>query len=134
MMGVSRLLRSSPAGAVLAVPTRVGPAAPAAPQDTGRRTVLNHVHTDSVDMQQAAGELVLRTRVGSPPARVAPRTQHFGLDLSYAYDLAAGGMIVLVATAVFLGCWCAAPRHVLLARLRRARRPAVAVAAPAGAE
>lgn len=41
-----------------------------------------------------------------------------GLYLSYTYDLAAGGMIVLVATAVFLTCWCFAPRHGLIVRIR----------------
>jgi manganese/iron transport system permease protein len=37
-----------------------------------------------------------------------------GLYLSYRYDLAAGGMIVLVATGAFLLCSIAAPRHGLL--------------------
>jgi manganese/iron transport system permease protein len=41
-----------------------------------------------------------------------------GLYLSYSYNLAAGGMIVLVATAVFLACWCIAPRHGLISRIR----------------
>jgi len=45
-----------------------------------------------------------------------------GLYLSYAFDLAAGGLIVLVVTAVFLTCWVAAPRHGLVAR-RRTSRP-----------
>ncbi|WP_225993122.1 hypothetical protein [Actinomadura rudentiformis] len=30
-------------------------------------------------------------------------------------------MIVLVVTAMFLVCWCAAPRHGLIARLRTTR-------------
>ncbi len=42
-----------------------------------------------------------------------------GLYLSYALELAAGGLIVVVLTAIFLLTWCAAPRHGLLARLRR---------------
>ncbi|MEU6010850.1 anchored repeat-type ABC transporter permease subunit [Streptomyces sp. NPDC047453] len=41
-----------------------------------------------------------------------------GLYVSYAYDLAAGGSIVCVLTAVFAMVWCAAPRHGLLRRLR----------------
>jgi manganese/iron transport system permease protein len=41
-----------------------------------------------------------------------------GLYLSYHLDLAAGGLIVLVMTAVFLACFIAAPRHGLLARRR----------------
>ena len=43
-----------------------------------------------------------------------------GLYLSYAFDLAAGGLIVLSLTGVFLLCWLFAPRHGLL---RRPRRP-----------
>ncbi|WP_282203022.1 anchored repeat-type ABC transporter permease subunit [Kitasatospora fiedleri] len=56
-----------------------------------------------------------------------------GLYLSYAGNLAAGGLIVLVATAVFLLCWTFAPRHGLLAGLRRrtaATATAAAVRAP----
>ncbi|MFI1023347.1 anchored repeat-type ABC transporter permease subunit [Streptomyces olivaceus] len=37
-----------------------------------------------------------------------------GLYLSYAFNLAAGGLIVLVVTAVFTVCWLFAPRHGLL--------------------
>ncbi|MYQ50142.1 MULTISPECIES: anchored repeat-type ABC transporter permease subunit [unclassified Streptomyces] len=44
-----------------------------------------------------------------------------GLYLSYAYNLAAGGLIVLVVTAVFVLCWVFAPRHGLLAAGRRRR-------------
>ncbi len=43
-----------------------------------------------------------------------------GLYLSYAFDLAAGGLIVLTLTAVFLLCWFFAPRHGLLTRPRKA--------------
>ncbi|MFJ2019476.1 anchored repeat-type ABC transporter permease subunit [Streptomyces nodosus] len=47
-----------------------------------------------------------------------------GLYLSYALNLAAGGLIVLVVTSVFILCWLFAPRHGLLtAAHRRARRP-----------
>jgi hypothetical protein len=45
-----------------------------------------------------------------------------GLYLSYAYNLAAGGLIVLVVTGLFLACWVFAPRHGLLAQ-RRTRSP-----------
>ncbi|WP_410643268.1 anchored repeat-type ABC transporter permease subunit [Amycolatopsis sp. lyj-346] len=45
-----------------------------------------------------------------------------GLYLSYWLNLAAGGLIVLVATAVFLACWLLAPRHGLLGKLRATRR------------
>lgn len=40
-----------------------------------------------------------------------------GLYLSYAYNLAAGGLIVLVVTAIFLLCWVFAPKHGLARRL-----------------
>ncbi|MER6526226.1 anchored repeat-type ABC transporter permease subunit [Streptomyces sp. NPDC001508] len=46
-----------------------------------------------------------------------------GLYLSYAYNLAAGGLIVLVVTAVFILCWLLAPRHGLLAARRGRRAP-----------
>ncbi|MEU4448708.1 anchored repeat-type ABC transporter permease subunit [Actinosynnema sp. NPDC050801] len=51
-----------------------------------------------------------------------------GLYLSYALDLAAGGLIVLTLTAVFLLCWLFAPRHGLLTRTRRTDVPALATA------
>lgn len=53
-----------------------------------------------------------------------------GLYLSYALNLAAGGLIVLVVTVLFVVCWIVAPRHGLVARLRR--RPVPAVPAIAG--
>jgi manganese/iron transport system permease protein len=47
-----------------------------------------------------------------------------GLYLSWSLDLPVGGMIVLVATTVFLIAWFLAPRHGLLrAALRRRARP-----------
>lgn len=46
-----------------------------------------------------------------------------GLYLSYHYDLAAGGMIVLVLTGMFLLAWLAAPKHGLLWK-RRAKAAA----------
>jgi manganese/iron transport system permease protein len=48
-----------------------------------------------------------------------------GLYLSYAFDLAAGGLIVLVATAFFLLAWFLAPRHGLVARMRGTVAPQV---------
>ncbi|WP_052745319.1 anchored repeat-type ABC transporter permease subunit [Streptomyces sp. WM6386] len=39
-----------------------------------------------------------------------------GLYVSYTYDLAAGGSIVVVLTGVFMVTWCLAPKHGLLAR------------------
>ena len=42
-----------------------------------------------------------------------------GLYLSYAFDLAAGGLIVLSLTGVFVLCWLFAPRHGLLRRSNR---------------
>ncbi len=51
-----------------------------------------------------------------------------GLYLSYALDLAAGGLIVLTLTAVFLLCWFFAPRHGLLTRTRRTAVPTTALA------
>jgi manganese/iron transport system permease protein len=47
-----------------------------------------------------------------------------GLYASYALDLAAGGMIVLVLTGMFLLTWFTAPRHGLVSRLVRRRRQA----------
>ncbi|WP_433532850.1 anchored repeat-type ABC transporter permease subunit [Micromonospora sp. CA-263727] len=46
-----------------------------------------------------------------------------GLYLSWSYDLPVGGTIVLVATAVFLLAWLFAPRHGLVLRRWRDRRP-----------
>ncbi|MCC5953895.1 MAG: anchored repeat-type ABC transporter permease subunit [Acidimicrobiia bacterium] len=48
-----------------------------------------------------------------------------GLTLSFHHDLASGGLIVLVLTAVFLCCWVFGPRHGLvgLARSRRSTSP-----------
>jgi manganese/iron transport system permease protein len=40
-----------------------------------------------------------------------------GLYVSYAYDLAAGGSVVVVLTGLFVLTWCLAPRHGLLAKL-----------------
>jgi manganese/iron transport system permease protein len=39
-----------------------------------------------------------------------------GLHLSYTLGIAAGGLIVLVVTAIFLLCWLFAPRHGLIWR------------------
>jgi manganese/iron transport system permease protein len=47
-----------------------------------------------------------------------------GLYLSYAFDLAAGGLIVLTLTGIFVLCWLFAPRHGLLTR-PRGRKAAV---------
>ncbi|MEV1118290.1 anchored repeat-type ABC transporter permease subunit [Actinosynnema sp. NPDC049800] len=53
-----------------------------------------------------------------------------GLYLSYAFDLAAGGLIVLTLTGVFVLCWLFAPRHGLLTR-PRGRRSTAATPVPA---
>ncbi|MFD8963891.1 anchored repeat-type ABC transporter permease subunit [Streptomyces sp. NPDC059568] len=45
-----------------------------------------------------------------------------GLYVSYAYDLAAGGSVVVVLTGVFAVVWCLAPQHGPLARALRLRR------------
>lgn len=60
----------------------------------------------------------LRTMMLLAPA-IGALSSLGGLYLSYELGLAAGGMIVLVATAVFVLCWLLAPRHGLLARVRR---------------
>ncbi|MEU2266101.1 metal ABC transporter permease [Streptomyces olindensis] len=52
------------------------------------------------------------------------------LYVSYTYDLAAGGSVVVVLTALFALTWCLAPRHGLLAKL--VRRPDPAAPLPAG--
>ncbi|WP_371599276.1 anchored repeat-type ABC transporter permease subunit [Streptomyces sp. NBC_00564] len=53
-----------------------------------------------------------------------------GLYVSYAYDLAAGGSVVVVLTGVFIVTWCLAPRHGLLTRALR-QRVTPAASAPA---
>ncbi|MFF8228033.1 anchored repeat-type ABC transporter permease subunit [Streptomyces caelestis] len=53
-----------------------------------------------------------------------------GLYVSYTYDLAAGGSVVVVLTALFALTWCLAPRHGLLAKL--VRRPGSSASLPAG--
>ena len=60
--------------------------------------------------------MVLAPLIGASSALV-------GLYLSWSLDLPVGGMIVLVATAVFLLAWLCAPRHGLLARRRAAFTP-----------
>ena len=40
-----------------------------------------------------------------------------GLYVSYTYDLAAGGSVVVVLTGLFALTWCLAPHHGLLAKL-----------------
>ncbi|WP_418960220.1 anchored repeat-type ABC transporter permease subunit [Streptomyces tritici] len=44
-----------------------------------------------------------------------------GLYVSYTYDLAAGGSVVVVLTALFAVVWLLAPRHGLAAKLRTRR-------------
>ncbi len=44
-----------------------------------------------------------------------------GLYLSYAFDLAAGGLIVLVVTGIFVQAWFFAPKHGLVSRTRARR-------------
>lgn len=44
-----------------------------------------------------------------------------GLYISWSWDYPAGGTIVLVLTAAFVGAWLLAPRHGLLARQRMRR-------------
>ncbi|GLH95832.1 anchored repeat-type ABC transporter permease subunit [Phytohabitans aurantiacus] len=53
-----------------------------------------------------------------------------GLYLSYWFNLAAGGLIVLVTTGIFLLSWGFAPRHGLLARIRARGRPRLDLAQP----
>lgn len=56
-----------------------------------------------------------------------------GLYVSYAYDLAAGGSIVVVLTGVFVVTWCLAPRHGLLARAaKKTVVPPVGPVSPGG--
>jgi manganese/iron transport system permease protein len=73
----------------------------------------------------AACARLLTERLGAMmglAAAIGAGSSVIGLYLSYRYNLAAGGMIVLVATGAFLSCWLLAPRHGLLPRLSRARR------------
>lgn len=46
-----------------------------------------------------------------------------GLYISYTVNLASGGLIVILVSGVFLGCWFLAPKHGYLRRV--ARRPLV---------
>ncbi|THV29678.1 anchored repeat-type ABC transporter permease subunit [Glycomyces paridis] len=55
-----------------------------------------------------------------------------GLYLSFHYNLAAGGLIVLVITGVFLVAWLFAPRHGVVARARSTRRRPVPADASSG--
>lgn len=55
-----------------------------------------------------------------------------GLYVSWSFDLPVGGMIVLVATAVFLLAWFLAPRHGLLMKYLRRRSGAESEHADAG--
>ncbi|MGP4092577.1 metal ABC transporter permease, partial [Streptomyces sp. KR55] len=56
-----------------------------------------------------------------------------GLYVSYTYDLAAGGSVVVVLTALFALTWCLAPSHGLLAKRIRRHDPSVPAPAPAPA-
>lgn len=56
-----------------------------------------------------------------------------GLYLSWSFDLPVGGMIVLVATTVFLLAWFLAPRHGLLMKYLRSRAMKADVDDPRGA-
>lgn len=53
-----------------------------------------------------------------------------GLYVSWSFDLPVGGMIVLVATAIFLLAWFFAPRHGLLMKYLRRRIRAEQIAEP----
>jgi manganese/iron transport system permease protein len=55
-----------------------------------------------------------------------------GLYLSYTFNLAAGGLIVLVVTGLFLVSWLLAPKHGLIRRTRR-RGPGARSPEPVGA-
>lgn len=44
-----------------------------------------------------------------------------GLYLSYHYDLASGGLVVVVLTGLFAVCWLFAPRHGVVMKLRSLR-------------
>jgi manganese/iron transport system permease protein len=73
----------------------------------------------------AACARLLTDRLGAMmalAAAIGALSALIGLYLSYAFSLAAGGMVVLVATGFFVVCWLLAPRHGLLAA-RRARTP-----------
>jgi manganese/iron transport system permease protein len=50
-----------------------------------------------------------------------------GLYLSYTYNIASGGMIVMVATAAFVASWCFAPHHGLVSRIRASGRRSAGV-------
>jgi manganese/iron transport system permease protein len=62
-----------------------------------------------------AAMMVIAPAIGAGSAVV-------GLYISYHRNLAAGGMIVLVATGCFLACWVLAPRHGLVAKAMAGNR------------
>lgn len=57
-------------------------------------------------------------------AAIGTASAVIGLQLAFSYNVASGGMIVVVATMLFALAFLAAPRRGLLWRLRAARAPA----------
>jgi manganese/iron transport system permease protein len=57
-------------------------------------------------------------------AAIGTASAVIGLQLAFSYNVASGGMIVVVATMLFALVFLAAPRRGLLWRLRAARAPA----------
>lgn len=85
-------------------------------QAVGNVLVLALLITPAATARMLTDRLGAMTLLG---AAIAAAGAVAGLYLSFHYNLAAGGLIVLVLTAVFLTAWLAAPRHGVLRRTKR---------------
>lgn len=85
-------------------------------QAVGNVLVLALLITPAATARMLTDRLGAMTLLG---AAIAAAGAVAGLYLSFHYNLAAGGLIVLVLTAVFLIAWLLAPRHGVLRRVKR---------------
>ncbi|WP_307789182.1 anchored repeat-type ABC transporter permease subunit [Glycomyces salinus] len=85
-------------------------------QAVGNVLVLALLITPAATARMLTDRLGAMTLLG---AAIAAAGAIAGLYLSFHYNLAAGGLIVLVLTAVFLIAWLLAPRHGVLRRVKR---------------
>lgn len=85
-------------------------------QAVGNVLVLALLITPAATARMLTDRLGAMTLLG---AAIAATGAIAGLYLSFHYNLAAGGLIVLVLTAVFLAAWLVAPRHGVLRRTKR---------------
>ncbi|GAB4004436.1 anchored repeat-type ABC transporter permease subunit [Glycomyces albus] len=85
-------------------------------QAVGNVLVLALLITPAATARMLTDRLGAMTLLG---AAIAAAGAIAGLYLSFHYNLAAGGLIVLVLTAAFLTTWLAAPRHGVFRRMKR---------------